>query len=173
MVIWLTGLSGSGKTTICREIIALAKARMPELVVLDGDVIRELYGNDLDYTEPSRHKQIGRLRALAKFLSSQGQVVLVAALYSHPDLLAENRRVLPEYFEVYVRASLDLVSSRDTKGLYAGAAKGSIKNVVGVDIPWRAPEKPDLVLDSDAGLSPAEMAHVILSRVGRFGTIAS
>ena len=171
MVIWLTGLSGSGKTTICREIWAMAKPQMPELVILDGDAIRELYGSDLDYSEPSRHRQIGRLRTLAKFLASQGQTVLVAALYSHPDLLAENRRILPGYFEVYVQASLELVAGRDSKGLYAGAAAGRIKDVVGVDIPWRAPDRADLVLDADAGHSPKEMALATLRCIDRFQSI--
>jgi len=167
MVLWVTGLSGSGKTTLCRALCDLLKPRLPELVLLDGDEIRKLFGDDLDHTEPSRRIQIERLRRLSEFLVHQGQIVVVAALYSHADLSAANRKTLPGYFEIYLEASLDLVSRRDSKGLYAGAAAGRIPNVVGIDIPWHAPASADLVLRADAGTTPAEMALQVARRVPR------
>ncbi|CAN0314513.1 unnamed protein product [Phaeothamnion confervicola] len=167
MVIWITGMSGAGKTTISQALSDLVKPRISELILIDGDAVRELYGNDLDYAEASRSKHISRVRSLAKFLETQGQVVVVAALYSHPDLLTENRRILAEYFEVYLQAPLDLLRARDSKGLYAGALSGRIPNVVGVDIPWHAPLNPDLVLDCSNAQSPREMALKIAHRVPR------
>lgn len=164
-VIWITGLSGAGKTTLCEAIREMVKSALPELVVLDGDSVRALFGHDLDYSEASRHRQIARLCNLAKLLSSQGQVVMVAALYSHPTLLAENRRVLPNYFEIYLEASLDLVRQRDIKGLYAEAAAGRITDVVGVDIPWHAPSTPDLVIP--ATLPTADAARQVVRSVSR------
>jgi adenylylsulfate kinase-like enzyme len=98
-------------------------------------------------------------------LSEQRLVVLVAALYSHPDLLAWNRANLVDYFEVYLDAPLDLVTQRDSKGLYAGAASGAIPQVVGIDIPWHPPQKPDLKFDAAAGLEPDDMALAVIDAV--------
>ena len=166
-VIWLTGMSGAGKTTVCHAIIDLLKPKLPELILLDGDTVRAVFGGDLDHTEPSRHKQITRMRNLAGVLAQQGQVVLVAALYSHPDLLADNRRMLPNYFETYLKAPMHQLRARDSKGLYAGAEAGSVPNVVGVDIPWHEPAAPDLVLATDTGLTPAQMALAVAQQVPR------
>ena len=167
MVIWITGLSGAGKTTISRALSALVKQRVPELFLIDGDAVRDLFGKDLDYTEASRVQQIARLRRLAAFVAAQGQLVVVAALYGHPDLLAENRRTLPGYFEVYVRTSMDVLRARDSKGLYAGAAAGRIPHVVGADIPWHEPQHADLVLDGSSGATPDELARQLALRVPR------
>lgn len=167
MVIWITGLSGSGKTTLSTALHQLIKPRAPELFLLDGDAVRELYGHDLDFSEPSRITQITRLRSLAKFVAAQGQIVVVAALYSHPELLAENRRTLEDYFEVYLQAPLELLQARDSKGLYAGSLAGRIPNVVGVDIPWHEPMNPDCVLSAASGLSPVEMALELAQRIPR------
>lgn len=163
MVIWITGLSGAGKTTLIQAIASEVKPHLKELVLLDGDAIRQLFGNDLDYRESSRVIQIKRLQKLARFLSEQGLVVLVAALYSHPDLLAWNRDNLRGYFEVYVEASMSLVTARDSKGLYASAARNETENVVGLDIPWHPPIRPDLVLAAGSGETASEMARRVIT----------
>jgi adenylylsulfate kinase-like enzyme len=160
MVIWITGLSGAGKTTLCDALHKVLKPQMPQLVRIDGDEVRRLIGGGLGYTEADRVTQIKRVQALAKMLADQGLIVLVGALYSHPDLMAWNRANLPGYFEVYLNAPLDLVRGRDSKGLYAAAEKGKAANVVGVDIPWHAPTSPDMVLD--ATLPPDELARQII-----------
>ena len=124
VVIWITGLSGAGKTSLCDALGRMLKPCLPQLVRIDGDAVRQLFGDALEHTEADRKVQIGRIQRLAKMLSEQGLVVLVAALYCHPDLLAWNRTNLTDYFEVYLDAPLDLVERRDNKGLYAGAAAG-------------------------------------------------
>lgn len=167
MVIWITGLSGAGKTTLSDALAALVKPRLPEFVQVDGDIVREMFGQGLDYSEASRVVQIKRLQALAGYLSRQKLVVAVAALYAHPDLLAWNRAHFPEYFEVYIDAPLETVRARDAKGLYAKAARGEMKNVVGIDIPWHAPEHADLVIDARAGETPEAAALRIARAVPR------
>jgi cytidine diphosphoramidate kinase len=167
MAIWITGLSGAGKTSLSEALVRLLKPSLPELLVLDGDAIRALYGRDLGHCEESRRVQIGRLQHLAQFLSGQGQIVLVAALYSHPDLLAENRRTLPNYFEIYIDAPLSLLRERDSKGLYAAALAGHVSNVVGVDIPWHPPLQPDLRIDAAKAASPSELALQVANRIPR------
>ena len=123
MVIWITGLSGAGKTTLATALYEAMKPRLPTLVRIDGDEVRALFGNSLGFTESDRRLQIQRLQSLATMLDGQGLVVIVAALYAHPELLAWNRDHFSDYFEVYLEASLELVRSRDPKGLYAKAAR--------------------------------------------------
>jgi len=165
MVIWVTGMSGSGKTTLCNALWETLKPRLPELVSLDGDVIRSAFGAGLGYREEDRVVQISRIQQLAKILSDQNLVVLVAALYSNPDLLAWNRENIKGYFEIYLKTSIEALQKRDGKGLYQGALSGDIKNVVGVDIPWNAPESPDLAIDNDNPLPPDKLAQQVVLAV--------
>lgn len=167
MVIWITGLSGAGKTTLGAALFDLLKPRLPELVLVDGDAIRAMFGASPDYSESGRTIQVKRIQALAHYLSRQGLVVIVAALYAHPDLLAWNRANLPEYFEVYIEAPLDLVRARDSKGLYEKAAQGEMPHVVGVDIPWHAPTRPDMVIDAGCADAPAVIARRVAGAVPR------
>ena len=162
MVIWLTGLSGSGKTTLCNSLWDLLKPDLPQLVLIDGDAIRSALGEGLGYREPDRVVQITRIQNLAKMLSDQGLVVLVAALYCNADLMNWNRQNIDGYFEVYLEASLEALQARDTKGLYRGAADGSIPDVVGVDIPWNVPQAPDLVINNDNPESPDVLARRVI-----------
>jgi adenylylsulfate kinase-like enzyme len=166
MVLWLSGLSGAGKTTLCKALWALLKPGLPELIMLDGDAVRAMMGHDLGHDEESRAKQVARLRSLAKFLSDQGHVVVVAAVYTRPDLTAESRRQLKSFFQVYLDATLEQVRGRDAKGLYAAALEGRTKHVVGVDIPWHPPADADLTLRTGAE-TPEQAARRIAAAVPR------
>src|SRR5262245_32585494 len=168
MVIWITGLSGAGKTTLCRALQQALKPKCPELVCLDGDAIRAAFGHDLGYRESDRRTQIQRMQRLAQLLSDQGLVVLVAALYAHPELLAWNRQNLREYFEIYLKASPATLRRRDTKGLYRDAVAGTRPHVVGVDIAWHAPSAPDLVIDTDGATHPETCARQVMAALPRF-----
>jgi bifunctional enzyme CysN/CysC len=159
-VVWITGLSGAGKTTLSLGVRDCLRRTTAGVVCLDGDVVREVMGADLGYRESDRQVQIRRLQALAKALSDQGIVVIVAALYSHPELLAWNRRHFGRYVEVYLRASLTALRKRDTKGLYSG-----IRDVVGVDIPWHPPAAPDLVVDTETFRPPEEVAEQVVAAI--------
>lgn len=167
MVIWITGLSGAGKTTLCMAVRDLLKPRLPELVVLDGDVVRAAFSHNLGHTVEDRILQFRRLQSMSKVLAEQGLVVLVGALYGTPETLSWNRANLPDYFEVYLKASLDTVIARDPKGLYAKARRGQMKNVVGLDIPWHAPRDPDMVIDEDTPDPPMDMAWHLASALPR------
>ena len=165
MVIWVTGLSGSGKTTLCNALWQLLKSRVPELLTLDGDVIRTVFGGDLGYREQDRVVQIKRLQNMAKMLSEQGLVVLVAALYASPDLLTWNRQNIGDYFEVYLEASPDILRHRDTKGLYAVDGTAAVPHVVGVDIPWHAPQAPDIKINTDNPEEPEFLARRVIAAI--------
>lgn len=162
MVIWLTGLSGSGKSSLASALFALLKPTRPTLVRLDGDELRAAFGGDLGFRAADRFRQIQRIQRIAKMLADQGMTVLVAALYAHPELLAWNRIHLPGYFEVYLKADVDFLIGRDTKALYARARRGEIADVVGVDVPWHTPADPDLVIDAATAPRPEALARRVL-----------
>jgi adenylylsulfate kinase-like enzyme len=165
MVIWITGLSASGKTTLSKAFEKKYKSEIPNMVLLDGDVIRQLYGNDLGYAEADRVIQIKRLHTLAAFLEEQSIVVLVAALYANEQLLQNNRNVFGEYFEVYLKADIDQLKTREIKDLYKQALDKKIVNVVGVDIPWNEPVNPDFTFNIADGLTPDQMAELLYNSV--------
>ena len=165
VVVWITGLSGAGKTTLATELQKLIQPRLPQLVVLDGEAVRATFGHDLTHREADRVVQVKRLQGMAKMLTDQRQAVIVAVLYSHPDLLAWNRENLPGYFEVYIKASLETVIARDPKSLYAKALSGEMRDVVGLDIPWHEPVNPDMVIDGDRPLPPSVLAREVVRRI--------
>ena len=164
MVVWLTGISGAGKSTIADVVMRVVKPQLPNLVLIDGDVIRDLFGAGLGYHEDARKEQIGRIQRLALFLSRQKIPVIVAALYSNPELMQWNREHFQGYFEVYVDTPLDVVRTRDTKGLYEKSRESAAPNVVGIDIPWHAPSNPDLVVQT-VGVTPESIAKKIIAAV--------
>jgi len=165
MVIWLTGLSGSGKSSLAAALHALLKPARPALVRLDGDEIRAAFGGDLGFAEADRHRQIQRIQRIAKILADQDIDVLVAALYAHPELLLWNRENLPGYFEIYLKADVDFLLRREVKALYSRARRGEISQVVGVDIPWRAPPNPDLVIDAANAPPPEILARRVWAAI--------
>lgn len=167
MVVWITGLSGAGKSTLCTALHNLIKPRLPELAIIDGDAVREAFGNDLGFSEAERIVQVRRIQAIAKILADQDLAVIVGVLYANAELLAWNRMNLPGYFEVYVKASMETLIRRDPKSLYTSALKGQIKNMVGMDIPWHAPDVPDYVVDADSDVAPADLALNLALKVPR------
>ena len=171
MVIWMTGLSGAGKTTLTDALLKRFKPALPHLVRLDGDEIRALFGQSLSYREDDRVEQINRIQKMASILDAQGLIVLVAALYAHPDLLRWNRENFSDYFEVYLDAPLELVQERDAKGLYEKARKGEMPHVVGIDVPWHAPENADLVVDATRGDTPDQIAATIARRIPALSSV--
>ncbi len=166
MVIWITGLSAAGKTTLCNALRDLVKARLPELVILDGEAMRAVFGHDGN-SEADRVTRVKWLQSIARVLADQGLLVVVGVLYAHPDLLAWNRANLSGYFEVYLKASMATLRARDPKGLYQAAEAGRMREVVGLDIPWHPPETPDMVVDMDAGEAPEVIARRLALRIPR------
>jgi cytidine diphosphoramidate kinase len=164
-VIWITGLSGAGKTTLCEAVRDRLRPHVGAVVMLDGDLIREAFDGDLGYGEADRVRQIRRMQRLAKLIADQGVAVVVAALYSNAHLLAWNRANLPGYHEVYLEASLESLAGRDAKGHYAAYARGAITNLVGLDIPFTPPDRPDVVFDANRFGDLDTMAATVVDAV--------
>ena len=172
MVIWLTGLSGSGKTSIGRQLCDLWKAEAPNTVLVDGDDIRRLLGlqgGEKHYTLDGRREIAGRISDLCAWLDRQGLNVVCCTISLFADLHQHNRDVFSRYFEVYIDVPMDVLYRRDDKNLYARALRGEIQNVIGVDLPFTPPASPDLVVDNSRdGADPRAMAAHILEQAKAF-----
>lgn len=165
MIVWLIGLSGAGKTTVGTRLAArLRDDDLPNLVYLDGDLLRDVWGADLAHDVTGREVNAARLSRLCRMLDRQGIHVVAAVLSIFPQWQAWNRENLTSYFEVFLDVPMDVVVSRDTKGLYREAIEGRASNVVGFDIPFPRPANPDLVLDSSGRDGPPdELVNRILA----------
>lgn len=152
MVIWIIGLSGTGKSTLANHVVNRMRSSGNKVVLLDGDVIRTLFGNDVDHTMDGRRRNAERLSRLSKFLSDQGIHVVAAILSIFPEWRQWNRENIENYSEVYMKATMQTLLKRDIKNLYARALKGEISNVVGVDLPFPEPENPELIINNDVDL---------------------
>lgn len=151
MVVWIIGLSGAGKSTLAQEVVNLARQRISNVVLLDGDLVREALGNDLGHTMLDRKKNADRLCRLGKLLDDQGIHVVCSVLSLFPESRAWNRKRLRNYYEVYIAAPLDSLVRRDGKGLYKKALAGEIE-LPGVNMDFPEPERSDLVIPNGGSL---------------------
>ncbi|MEF2096558.1 adenylyl-sulfate kinase [Peribacillus sp. NPDC096447] len=150
-VLWFTGLSGSGKSTIANAVAKELYNRNIRSYVLDGDNIRHGLNKDLGFSEEDRTENIRRIGEVSKLFVDSGQFVLTAFISPFRadrqivrDLLEEG-----EFIEVYIKCPIEECEVRDPKGLYDKARKGIIKDFTGIDSPYEEPEQPEIILESD------------------------
>jgi len=149
MVIWLIGMSASGKTTIGKNLYNKLISSEEKWVFLDGDTFRNILGEDLGHSIEDRRKNAYRISRFCEFLSSQGINVLACVLSIFHDNQQYNKDNIPKYKEVYIDVDFDELVKRDNKELYNKALNGDIKDVVGVDIEFIPPFSPDLVINNN------------------------
>ena len=149
-VVWLTGLSGSGKSSIANALEVVLHQRRIRTFVLDGDNVRHGLNADLGFTEADRAENIRRVAEVAKLFVDAGLVTIVSFISPFQSERALAREIVgdSDFFEVFVDAPIEVVEQRDTKGLYAKARAGALPNFTGVNSPYEAPENPDLVVDT-------------------------
>ena len=164
-VIWITGLSGAGKTSIAQALVELLGAAGDQAVLVDGDAVREIVGDPgTGHDHASRVVNAMRICRMTRFLSLQGFTVVVATMSLFREIHAWNRSNLPSYFEVYVKVRLDVLKGRDARGLYSRAARGEAQDVVGVHLAFDEPREPDLVCVNDHPLDDLKpLARQILA----------
>ncbi len=167
-VLWLTGLSGAGKSTIANLLEKKLHAAGHHTYLLDGDNVRHGLTKDLGFTAEDRVENIRRIAEAAKLMVDAGLIVLTAFISPFRAERRMARRLLQagEFFEVFVDAPLAVAEARDPKGLYKKARRGEIKNFTGIDSPYEAPEAPEIRIDT-AALAPEDAAREILAELAR------
>ena len=145
VILWLTGLSGAGKTTIARGVEYQLKVRNCLVEVLDGDEIRRHISKELGFTKEDREINIRRIGFVANLLSRNGIVAIVAAISPYQAIRDEIRMMSENFIEVYVDAPLEVCEARDVKGLYAKARSGQIRNFTGIEDPYEAPINSEII----------------------------
>lgn len=149
-ILWLTGLSGSGKTTISQQLSRRLFEKGYQVFVLDGDNIRSGINKDLDFSPEGRAENIRRVAEIAKLFADAGVIVITAFISPYTTDRRLARAVAPEYFHtIYVKATVESCKKRDPKGLYAKAIKGEIAEFTGISSPYEPPEVADLILDTE------------------------
>ncbi|QLE59384.1 adenylyl-sulfate kinase [Nostoc sp. TCL26-01] len=148
VTVWFTGLSGAGKSTICRVVEEKLRSLSYKVEVLDGDLIRQYLTKGLGFSKEDRQENIRRIGFVANLLTRNNVIVLVAAIAPYREMRQEMRDVIGNFLEVYVNAPLDVCEERDVKGLYKKARSGEIKHFTGIDDPYEVPLHPDVECDT-------------------------
>lgn len=166
MIIWISGVSGSGKSTLATEVVSRLKDLGRPVVLLDGDEVREAYGNDLGYDLASRKIANIRISRLCALLDRQGLDVVCPVIANFPEIKDWCRQEFSSFFEVYVKADLQTLKERDPKGFYKKYDSGKLSNFVGLDIPFIEPTHADIVIENNNQIEDfLEYADEILKMV--------
>ena len=167
-VVWLTGLPGSGKTTIARELEPELKKRGWCVEVLDGDEIRQNLSKGLGFSREDRETHLKRVTYVAKLLSRNGVAVIAAFISPYRNIREYARKETTNFIEVFVKCSVEACAKRDPKGLYKKASAGQIKDLTGPQDLYEEPLQPDLVVDTER-LNLRESVDSILAKLEELG----
>ena len=174
--IWLTGLSGAGKTTVAGALAPLLQERGLRVEVLDGDEVRTNLSKGLGFSKEDRDTNIRRIGYVARLLSRNGVVVISAAISPYRSIRDEVREQIEAegtpFVEVFVKASIETLLERDVKGLYRKALAGEIEHFTGISDPYEEPLSPEVLIESDNEAVEASVQKV-LSELEERGLIVS
>ena len=161
-VIWLTGLSGAGKSTIANELDKLLYSKKKHSYILDGDNIRSGLSKDLGFSEHDRIENIRRIAEVSKLFLDSGLIVITAFIspFIEERQLARSLFKKEDFYEVFVNTSLEVAEKRDVKGLYKKARSGEIKQFTGIDSPYEKPLAAEITIDTEI-VSAADAAKRI------------
>lgn len=160
---WITGLSGAGKTTIGKALYAQLKRRSPNVVFLDGDVLRAVFGSLHGHSIEERKILARSYSNLCRILTEQGISVVCATISLFREVHELNRATIGNYFEIFVECDMQELIRRDQKGIYSKALRGELDNVIGVTLQYDKPEQCDLIIDNTVPDAVAEKVALILN----------
>ena len=169
-VLWFTGLSGAGKSTISNLVEARLHALGAKVEVLDGDVVRTHLSAGLTFSKEDRDINIRRIGFVAELLARHGVIVIVAAISPYRAVREEVRSKIANFVEVYVECPIEVLAERDVKGLYKKALAGEIPHFTGVSDPYEAPLNPEVTVNSSTE-TPEESAEKIWDTLKRSGLV--
>jgi adenylylsulfate kinase len=170
MTLWLTGLSGAGKSTIASLVTDALREQGLAAEWLDGDELRRALGQGLGFSREDRFENIRRAVYVAGMLNRHGVISVVSVISPYAEMRDYARQSLPGFVEVYVDCPLEICESRDVKGLYAKARRGEIPSFTGISDPYQAPVSPELTLHT-AEQTPKESVNEIWAWLIRSGTL--
>ena len=163
LTVWFTGLSGAGKTTICRAVATELLAHGLQVEVIDGDVIRNYLCKDLGFSKHDRDENIRRIAFVAQLLTRNGTIVLVSAISPYREGRDAARKSISDFVEVYVSTPLDVCEVRDPKDLYKKARSGKIHGFTGIDDPYEPPLAAEIVCNTDRESTRESSSKVVAS----------
>jgi adenylylsulfate kinase len=173
-VVWFTGLSGAGKTTVANIVEAELEQRGHVVDHLDGDIVRTHLSKGLGFSKEDRDTNIARIGWVASRISRAGAAVIVSAISPYEELRRHARTLVEPhapFVEVYVSTPLEECARRDPKGLYRAAFAGELADFTGVSAPYEAPSSPEVTIDT-TGVSPSESARVVMEALERMAVTA-
>ena len=147
--LWFTGLSGAGKSTLSDRVMKRLLENGARAELMDGDEVRAALSPNLGFTHEDRDTQVRRLGFVSRLLSRNGVISVVAAISPYRETRDEVKRGIPHFVEVFVDCPLEVLASRDVKGLYKRALAGELPHFSGISDPYEAPHMPDIVVHSD------------------------
>ncbi len=160
-VIWFTGLSGAGKSTIAEKLEPILRERGCKVEQLDGDVVRTHLSKGLGFSKEDRDTNIRRIGFVAHLLSRNGVAVICSAISPYREIRDENRAMIGDFVEVFVKCPIDVLAERDVKGLYKKAIAGELKNFTGVSDPYEEPLNAEVVVETDKETVDESAAKII------------
>lgn len=164
VTVWLTGLSGAGKTTICQFLEKELRTQGYKVEVLDGDLVRQNLTKGLGFSQEDRDENIRRIAFLAHLLTRNDVIVLVSVISPYWEIREQVKERIGDFVEVYVNAPLEVCEQRDVKGLYKKARAGEIKYFTGIDDPYEVPLHPEVECKTDRE-SIAQSANKVLKKL--------
>lgn len=170
VAIWLTGIPASGKTTISNLLKDYFQKKGIPAIILDGDEMRKTISKDLGFSPEDRKEHNRRVIEIAKLLLKNNIIAIIPLISPYSKTRELARKEIPNFVEVYVKASLDTCKKRDPKGLYQKALDGKMQNLTGLQSPYEEPTNPELVLDTER-YSSTECLDKIISKLKELGYI--
>ncbi len=161
VIVWFTGLSGAGKSTIAEKLADVLKERGRKVEIMDGDVVRTNLSKGLGFSKEDRDINIRRIGFVCDLLARNGVIAIGAAISPYREIRDEIRASTKNFLEVYVECSIEELTRRDVKGLYEKALKGEIKNFTGISDPYEAPLKPEVTLNSETDSEEESLGQLV------------